>query len=270
MMNGRRMRAIFSINTGRSGSDYLHRIFSHVPGCHAFHEPAPIGNGRAMRRFARGDERLMRTVAAAKADAVRASWRTADVYFESNHCFIKGFGWLLPHLLPDDSITVIYLIRDVEKIVASALRIGCSPLTPLGREWISTPDKRRPLVQPPAVLGMPRLTFLAAWWLRRWQSRLAPPRDTALRRGGPLHAYELDCLRWYVAETEAMAALFCRRFPAVRYLRVELDTLNDPVAVRRLLAALDCAPAPTLDACVGRPTNLMRGTAGDPRERPVP
>ncbi len=30
---------LFSINTGRSGSEYLTRIFEHVEGCRSFHEP---------------------------------------------------------------------------------------------------------------------------------------------------------------------------------------------------------------------------------------
>jgi len=256
-----RIRYIFSINTGRSGSDYLHRIFTHVRDARSFHQPAPIGNGHAMRRYAAGDDGPMRAIASAKSAAIRDALRGADVYCESNHCFIKGFGWFMPHLLPEAEIGVIHLTRARERIVSSQMRIGCSPLTSLGREWVTTPDKRRPLVPPPAVLGAPRLTYVAARLVHRWLDESAA--------GGAdsgawstwrhtLREYELACLRWYVDETNALADYFRTRFPAVSYVKADVDDLNSLDAVRSLLDVFGCQAAESISDCVGRPTNLMR------------
>ncbi len=84
---------IFSINTGRCGSHYLSVIFSHVPGCRSFHEPEPVGNGRVMRRYLQGHAGPMKRLAERKARLVQDLRSHCRLYFESNHRFIKGFGW---------------------------------------------------------------------------------------------------------------------------------------------------------------------------------
>jgi hypothetical protein len=85
---------IFCITTGRSGSDYLSTLFGHVEDCAAFHEPDPQANGRAMRRFSLGDREPMQKVVEQKLAAIRELKGNRSVYVETNHCFIKGFGWL--------------------------------------------------------------------------------------------------------------------------------------------------------------------------------
>lgn len=266
-MSVRRLRYIFSINTGRSGSDYLHRIFAHVPGCRSFHQPAPIGNGIAMRRYAAGDVAPMREAAIAKVAAIREASEGAAVYCESNHCFIKGFGWFLPEFLPEAEIGVVHLTRDRDLVARSLLRIGCSPLTSLGREWVTTPEKQRPLIPPPALLAAPRLTYAAARRLREWfDARVESGRSTRCRSApwrARLQDYELACLRWYVDETNALAESFRKRFPAVTYVKVDVEELNEPSTVHALLGAFGCEAAESIRACVGVPTNLMRPGSDD-------
>jgi hypothetical protein len=203
----------------------------------------------------------MRAIAAAKSAAIRDALRGAEVYCETNHCFIKGFGWFMPQLLPEAEIGVIHLTRVRERIASSQMRIGCSPLTSLGREWVTTPDKHRPLVPPPAMLGAPRLTYVAARLAHTWLCPSAAGETdsgawTAWRH--TLREYELACLRWYVDETNALAERFRTRFPAVTYVKADVDDLNSQDAVRSLLAAFGCEAAESISDCVGRPTNLMR------------
>lgn len=83
---------IFCISSGRSGSHYLQTLFHHVSDCRAFHEADPIGNGGAMRRYARGDMGPMRTIVERKAAIIRGLKRECRLYVETNHCFIKGLG----------------------------------------------------------------------------------------------------------------------------------------------------------------------------------
>lgn len=253
---------IFSINTGRSGSDYLKTLFEHVAGCQAFHEPRPVGNGKAMRRYARGHTGAMKAVAQQKAEIVRNVKRHSRLYVETNHCFIKGFGWFIPELLGEEKIGVIILKRDEPEIVTSMLRINCSPLVPYGRQWITTPDKSNPLVTPPRLLFSARTTYLIARivkflfrgtrFLARhvFRTRIHDPRW--------LTDYELECVRWYVRETAAQAEAFKRRFPRIKCYEVDIDDLNSLEHVRAMLAHFGCEAKESLSEAVGNPTNLKR------------
>ncbi len=253
---------IFSINTGRSGSQYLKTLFDHVAGCQAFHESQPIGNGRAMRHYAKGHQGLMKELAQEKALRIETIKRDCDVYVETNHCFIKGFGWILPQYIPQDRMGVIVLKRDPSKIARSLLRIGCSPLMPFGRHWITTPDKRNSLVVPPAVLGSPTVSYTVSLgvsfvyeiarrlFTKVFRVKLQPPHWLA--------NYEFDCLLWYVHETAAQAAAFKARFPRIKYYEVDIEELNSLEQVHKMLAFFGCRGAESLSAVVGVPTNLKR------------
>ena len=47
---------IFSINSGRSGSDYLTEIFSKTTNAFSMHEGFPIMNGKPMQAFNQGED----------------------------------------------------------------------------------------------------------------------------------------------------------------------------------------------------------------------
>lgn len=141
------MKYIFCINTGRSGSDYLSKIFDHVSGCQSFHEPNPICNGQVMYRYALGELEPMRKAVREKVEAIKKKGESL-LYVEINHCFIKGFGWFIPQYFPEENIGVIFLKRERSKIAESLMRVGASPLDKLGRKWISTPEMKEPLVPP--------------------------------------------------------------------------------------------------------------------------
>ena len=97
-----------------------------------------------MRQFSQGYLEPMRKITQEKVEIINGFEQEYNFYVETNHCFIKGFGWFIPHYLPEDEIGVIVLNREPSKIVESPLKIGCSPLKRLGRNWIITPDKKNP------------------------------------------------------------------------------------------------------------------------------
>ncbi len=251
---------IFSINTGRSGSNYLKTLFDHVTGCNAFHEPRPIGNLVVMRKYARGRPDSMRKVAQEKATIIKNAKSLCALYVETNHCFIKGFGWFLPEHISPETMGVIILTRDPSKIAMSHSRIGCSPLTPFGRQWITTPDKKNPLVPPPAMYFSPGTTYLLCFFLmslfrtarflvrKVLRKEIQPPKWMA--------KYELDCLLWYVQETAAEAEVFKSRFPAIKYYEVNVDELNTLERVEKMFAYFGCCGKDSLATVVGRATNL--------------
>src|SRR5690606_1487636 len=132
---------IFCIGTGRNGTDYLRSIFAHVEGCVAEHEPVPRCNREPMRKFLNGNEGAMRPLMPAKLAQIERSRAGAPVYMESNHCFIKGFGWLIPEHIDQKKIAVITVSRESSRIVDSYMRIGSTCLSENGRNWQIMPSR---------------------------------------------------------------------------------------------------------------------------------
>lgn len=254
---------IFSINTGRSGSDYLRKIFNNVSGCRSCHEPSPIGNGKVMYRYSQGDLESMRKYSQEKVVAIKVLKGDYQVYVETNHCFIKGFGWFIPQYLPEERIGVIILKREKPKIADSLLRIGCSPLNKLGRDWISTPDMKDPLVTPPNMLISPRVTyqcvrFTKFFLLRGTSFFIRKILRKELQHPQWLMNYELECLKWYVEETNAKAAAFRQQYPNIKYYEANIEDLNTLESVQQMLAYFGCSGKESLIDVIGNPTNLKR------------
>lgn len=254
---------IFSINTGRSGSDYLANIFRHVADCCSFHEPQPICNGREMRLFLKGIASPMERLTHIKLAMIHRAKRSSRLYFESNHCFIKGYGWFLPKLIPQHKIGVIILKREKTKVAASLQRIGCSPLDRFGRDWICTPEMKSPLVSPPHS----RISYRTARFMKELLSvaRFCLPPSLRRKSSYPqwLSQYEWDTLCWYVDETFAQAEVYKSQYPEIRYYETTIEELNSLSSVHRMLTYFGYTGAALLKDVVGKPTNLKRACAGD-------
>jgi hypothetical protein len=255
-------RYLFSINTGRSGSDYLTSLFEHAEGCRSFHEPRPICNGTEMRSYLQGKTRPMEILSRKKIEAIISIKDQCSVYFESNHCFIKGFGWFVPIHIPQELIGVIILKRDPSKISESTLRIGCSPLTPYGRRWIIAPDKKMPLIKPPTTWLHYQLACVIKfiYQIFRFLGRLLVARQVRFPLW--LREYELKCIRWYVEETYAMAESFKNMYPNITYYEVDIQDLNSLDAVHEMFAFFGCTAKKSLQNVVGKPANLKIGWYG--------
>lgn len=256
-----RKKYIFSINTGRSGSHYLYNLFSLFPNCRAFHEPKPKGNGRAMRDFLHGNSGAMEVIAQKKAHIMRRLLRDDEYYVETNHCFIKGFGWYLPKYLPEDEIGVIILTRQEEDIVNSMLRIGASPLLPAGRDWIIIPTIPHPHVPPPDYFNSPYISyqifrFIRYFYLgRRLYRKFNLPQPSI---PGFIHQYERECLMWYVDETNAMAEAYQQRFPLVDYVSIGLNELNQLSGIEKIAAHFELEINEAVKNLLGTATNQKR------------
>ena len=262
---------IFSINTGRAGSHYLATLFSHVSDCRALHEATPIGNGRMLRRFSRGALEPMRKFTRKKVAAIAQSKGDSRLYVETNHCFVKGFGWFIPEYLPIKRIGVVILRRDSQQIANSLLRIGCSPLMPLGRKWISTPDMTAPLVTPPKILISSGMTYRCARFAKLLLlliQRLACIGQKDWHEPQWLRHYERECLRWYVDETTARGEAFKQRYPEIRYFETKIENLNSLESVQQMFSYFGYCGRESLQDAVGKPTNLkqQQGKSASPPE----
>lgn len=215
------IRYVFCINSGRSGSDYLTELFLHAENAVSLHEAGPVMNGEPMQRWNAGDAAPLQALMPAKLRAMKAARRGDDrVYCETNHAFIKGFGYLVPRALPQEQIAVIDLRRDVEQTVYSLLRVRDLPgASAWSRLWYLAPDA-------PHNLSVPR---------ERTRDGLC---------------------RWYLDEIRLRAAEFRERFPRITYLDCEVEQLNDLAFVQELFRRLGLVPAPSLRRAVGTPLNV--------------
>lgn len=189
-----------------------------------------------------------------KLESIRELKAEASTYFEANHCFIKGFGWLLPQELGQESVGVIVLGRDKAQVVDSHLRVGSSPLTSKGRKWVSVPDTRTSLLDPPGSRVFYHYSRLAKWFVDLSLVRKVFGKRWKYPRW--LQEYERRCLEWYVDETRAKAAAFKEKYPKIRYYDVRIEELNEIAAVHRMLTHFGCNALDSLAATVGKPANL--------------
>ncbi|MCP4201140.1 MAG: hypothetical protein GY769_04320 [bacterium] len=252
------IRYIFSINPGRAGSHYLSLLLSEARGCVSMHEPEPVMNGCAMRRYLRGDEALLRSILPEKVAAIERSRGSSTVYAESNHCFIKGFGWLLPELLPREKMALVVLRRDREALKRSFQRILSSPFLRSGDDWIITPLARPRQVPLPLAFRPALIRFHVYRALARTVAR---PGVMAImsrgRRKMPafMRRYESALLDWYFDEVEARTRRYRESFPEIRMVEVDLRQLNTSTGARRLFRELDLEPEAGFETLVGRATN---------------
>ena len=249
-MNEMAITSIFSINPGRCGSQYLYKLLASCDNCEAWHEHKPIGNGRAMRDFLNGDRNKMRIIADEKLHKI-SDVSSDKIYAETNHCFIKGFGWELMPELPRAQTAIIHLHRKPELIIESLMKVGASALMRDGINWIILPNRNSPLVAPPSGYFSAKTSYLFY--------RLARIITTGGCKRLPTPAfikqYEYDCLNWYLKETEALAKLFKQTFPDALYIDVDIEDLNIPEKVFALLKQLGLNASSETAALVGQASN---------------
>jgi hypothetical protein len=185
---------IFSINSGRSGSDYLTEIFSKATNAFSLHEGFPIMNGKPMQAFNQGEDIALRQLMPLKLEQIKKSRKKGKrIYCETNHSYIKGWGYLIPdQYIPQEEIAVIILRRNIDDSAYSLLRVHDIPgYTQFSRTWYL----------------LPNATF-----------NLSYP---------PLNANAYELCRWYVQETNLRAEHYQSKFPNITYFECDLEQLND-------------------------------------------
>ena len=252
------VRYIFSVSTGRAGSNYLCELFRHVEGCVAEHEPEPKLHADPMRAFLAGDAAPLEARMADKVASIERIRGDARVYVETNHTFIKGFGWLLPGRIPEDEIGVVVLHRDPAKIRASMHRVLCTPFLPAGDQWMITPLAKPHHVPLPREFSFPMLRFHAYRLASRTFAR--PGVVRRLTRGKrtvlpAIQRYEEALIDWYIAETAARWTAYKARFPRVTSFECDVESLNTAEGVAAMLAPFGLVAKPSIAGVLGQPTN---------------
>ena len=215
---------IFSINSGRSGSDYLTELFSKTTNAISIHEGFPVMNGKPMQAFNQGEDAVLRQLMPLKLQQINKSTQKQKgkkIYCETNHSYIKGWGYLIPdEYIPQEEIGVIILRRNINDSAYSLLRVHDIPgYTEFSRTWYLPPKATFNLSHPPANAN----------------------------------AYEL--CRWYVQETNLRAEQYQSKFPNITYFECDLEQLNNYDFVLTMFEILGLHPSPDLKATCGNPLN---------------
>ena len=256
-----KIKYIFCINTGRSGSNYLGELFTYADGAISMHEMRPIGHSEEMREFLKGNHEPMRKLTKKKLNIINDSCPNGEVYIETSHMFIKGFGWILAEILPHDEIGVIILNRDKSKIVSSFHSIDSVALTYRGQNWMITPDIEKPLIQPPGFFGKYRETYALMKLLKLIENKLhglikkiLP--NKKIEQLKIFNRYNFQCLEWYVDEIHALGEKFQQDHPKITFKSLDLSDLNDLKKVEELFEYFGLTAKEGLPKVVGKPTNL--------------
>lgn len=263
-------RLIFSINAGRSGSQYLANILSHVGGVASFHEPHPKFSD--VMRQAQLDPGVARSFwAERKLPAIAAVPET--VYSETSHLFCKGFveAFLDFGLAAD----LILLRRPHREIALSLYQIKCIPArSPDGLKFLLSPAD-------PGVLALPnweRLTDyqLCYWYCLEIDRRMTQYHALFSERGGRVVTVSLDQLT-----KERDLLMFLARLDLPRPEGPQMDAFrlaqatraNARPHVKRALApgfydTLDDSEREVREAVLHQPVNPPFGApTGDPSQQ---
>jgi len=219
-------------------------------------------NGREMRQFLVGRTANMAALMPAKLDSIERLKSDAEVYAETNHCFIKGFGWFIPEHIPQDQIAVVILKRSTNEIVNSYARILCTPLTDYGRRWLITPDVKHPEISLPHGLISERLKYNVLYLLRKTLFRGKIVKIFTLGRTSYpkfIDTYERQLLDWYVRETHARGERYRQTFKQIKFIECAVDDLNNLDGVERLFKTLELSYSrDTIARHINVRTNLKR------------
>lgn len=250
------IKYIFAISTGRSGSGYLAKVFYHYEGVASFHEPDPVMNGKPMFDYLRGNSLLLEKMIDTKIRNIVIAKEKSSVYIETNHCFIKGFGWLLALHIPDEEMGVIFIKRTKDEIINSLFRISCTPLSKAGINWIITPLVKDPICK---IELIDRIKFYIYRPVARF---LYSKYNMYFKFKVPkfIKNYELKMLDWYVDETYALGEKFKNDFPKVKVIETTTQRLNDWHEIERIINFfdLDITPKASAKEVIGVPINLKR------------
>eukprot|EP01052_Picozoa_sp_SAG31_P001803 SAG31_NODE_60_length_29419_cov_39.876398_27_plen_352_part_00 len=217
------IKYLLSINTGRSGSDYLTELLNHADNAVSVHEGFPLMNGDVMLDYNNGNVEPMKELMQMKVSQMDAVRGEKDVYCETNHSFVKGWGWLLPELVPQEQIGVIIMTREKEAIVNSLLRLHDVPgASFFSKTWYCDPAASGNLL--PAPDGTPQ-------------------------------THPLEHCRWYIDEIAARAAKYKQTFPGIRFFDTTLENLNRVDQVAKMFDFFGLRPKESLNAVIGVPLN---------------
>jgi len=202
-------KVIFTATTGRSGSKTLAALFSTIPGCAAFHEPYPPGNGAVLRAATYGEQAILdRFYRNIKSINIHRASVGARYYVEANHLFIKTFA---RHAVLEfgDRLAIIHLVRAPIEVAMSMYCLQHLPGTEIGDFW---------------------------WLEYRAPTNIIKIADLLETDAEFSHPFYKGLWYWY--ETELRIAALRAEMPSLRMAHFDTAWFNDKWRVLQLLREL--------------------------------
>ena len=138
---------VFSVNPGRSGSEYLSALLSSVGGTVAFHEAKPNMSGAVLEAAMKDGLRATRSQRLFKIHEIERLLEEsgAPTYVETNHMFAKTFFDIALEELPPAPVAVVILRRSWAKVMRSFLSLGYfTDRNPIWIDWMRVPQREGP------------------------------------------------------------------------------------------------------------------------------
>jgi len=218
-------KVIFSINTGRSGSKYIASLCSGFANVASFHEPKPALCGLEMKRYQLGDSHAFDGLLELKMKKIRESLQKKDIYFESNHYFIKGFGWELMKQLKNEGVEIgiVVLNRDSNKIINSFYKIGTSLIGKGAENHLIHPQAK--IAKEPFFKNAP-IDWMKLSLMRGTTVIYNLPYYLGLRKRksfSPFEGFQKEYLAWYIEQHYYLMEQFKNTYPELRYLEIDIE-----------------------------------------------
>lgn len=201
------IKYIFSINSGRAGSEYLSSLLGCAPNVYSFHEPKPQMIGDCLRLVSRNG--LKQTFSARRLKSKEilktvSNFPEGAIYVETNHMFIKTFYDVVVHDL--EKISVVYLQRDFLKTLKSFVQLCYfSKKNAIWPDWMISPNAKTAKIN---CIGD----------------------DDSLDY--------IDLSIAYLIDIEARARTFKLEYPEIPFYELSLESLNCPDFVENLFDML--------------------------------
>jgi len=219
--NEKEGKYIFSISTGRSGSQYLAELLATAKDTVSFHEPEPKMHDIHLRMVEeRGLEATYRE-RLIKIDAIKKAVRKsgASIYAETNHMFIKTFFDVVIKELND--VQVVFLRRNLVEILKSFYQLRY--FTEENQAW------------------------------KRWMTFPMSQNSAIKFVGNPTD--EIDLSIGYIIDMYARAERFQAQHPEINVISFDISDFKNEASVLALFRALNLDPTDKTKAMVGTTVN---------------
>ena len=234
------VKYIFSINTGRSGSTYVASLLKGFAGVEAFHENKPECYGVDMSNYINNKANNIKNCSDEKLEIINKTIENSNkIYAETNHYFIKGFGWELMKKLDQKEVGIILINRSQEKIAKSWISKGTSILGRGGKNFLLLPVKNSEIDINNYIKGFSWKFIIMKFYYRVLNLPYVLSLVNKRRVTKLIHDFEYNYNLYYVAEVKRLEKQFFEKYSEVTICRLDLENTTQNEKIETLKSCFD-------------------------------